>query len=613
MTPGVINIGLTVPFLVLLAIFSIIFLRAGYKNGLWRSLVSLVATLVALVVSLLLGKLFGGIFGETAFKFLSRAAGIGADSGLAASVLQAALQVLMTLVFFGLFLLISVPVLKALAKRLRWSKLSQEPGSDQRSRFAGLGIRALDAILVTILLLMPIYGSLASLVPAANRLISMSAGPNDPAVQLLTIVEGHPMVSLYRSAPVAAVYRGISGFEIGDASFDVVQITDTMDGVISRIEAIDSAEGEERIAAASDLMGYLQENVIEEEWAYQMLQELLRELETSPEPMDQQMYALLSMSQEQFQDNGTAILEFLEYALNNNFVEFTRSGDYSLLPPDFYQRVGDLINHSDKAVALKKLIMTESASLLFLDYDTYNDELAMAQAYSFVERYVPSRPTEPALRAQEGEMFLRMYDSGREGDILAAFALHPKIGYAGVKELLTWDFLENSFYYDVSASRNASAMAALQSKLSAFAENTDQGYSFQMYAEAVCLLDQVLRGGEGFGFEATDAMLEELLQKLDDTFFQSNVWDGTRVKALLEQALEEARQTPGRTGWINLYAAYMGEQTTVFEPNPVYYYAGDGGISSTDSSLESYLEAEDGSLESYFIVTEDGEIIYPEG
>lgn len=578
MTPSVINIGLAVPFLVLLAILSIVFLRTGYKNGLWRSLVSLGATLVALVVSMLLGKLFGGIFGETAFKFLSRAAGVGADSALEASILRAGLQLLMTLVFYGLFLLISVPVLKALAKRLRWSKLSREPGNDHISRFAGLGIRALDAILVTILLLLPIYGSLASLVPAVNRLAAMSAGPNHPTVQLLTIVEEHPMVALYRSAPVSAVYQGIAGVKVGEASLDVVEVTDTMEGVVSRLEALDSLEGEERFAAAAELMGYLQENVIEEEWAYQMLQELLQELKTSPEPMDQQMYTLMNMSQEQFQDNGTAILEFMEYALNNNFVEFYRTDDYSLLPADFYQRVGELINHSDKAVALKKLMMAESASLLFLDYDTMNGELAMAKAYSFVERYVPSRPTEAALQAQEGEMFLRMYCSGRDGDILAAFALHPNIGYAGAKELLTWDFLENLFYYDVSPSRNASAMAALQNELAAFAEDPDQPYSFHMYAEAVCLVDRVLRGGEGYGFEATDALLEELLRQLDDSFFQSSTWDGARVKALLEQALEEARQTPGRMGWVCLYEAYMGERTTVFDAHPEPYYAADAEI-----------------------------------
>ena len=231
---------------------------------------------------------------------------------------------------------------------------------------------------------------------------------------------------------------------------------------------------------------------------------------------------------------------------------------------DFYQHVGDLINHSDKAIALKKMLMVESAVTLF-DIDQDN-RITMAQAAFFVNQYIPDQPTEAGLRRQEGEMFMRMYFSTEKCDTVAAFAYHPALGYDRTKDLLSNYVLQCTVDFDTSLIYDPQVVALLQSKLALFAQEASQGYSFHNYAYAVCSLGEMLRGGENSrSFGATDALLEDLLQDLDDSFFQSSTLDGQKVRTLLEQALEEARQTPGELGSVQLYGAYTGEPGPVFE------------------------------------------------
>ena len=572
---GIINIGLAVPFLAVLTILSIVFLRTGYKKGLWHSLISFGATLAALATSMLLGNLFGDIFAETAYKFASGVLMSGeAISSMLESVIRAILQVFMTLLFFSLFLVISVPVLKHLAKKLPWKKLSEDPGSNKKLRFAGLGIRALDAVVLTFLLLMPLYGSLAATLPT----VSLFVGQASQAGFVLNQVAEHPMVAVYRSGPASAIYQGISGFDFGGESFDLVEITDTAEGVTLRMEAIASAEDEEELVeAASDLARYLRSDVIEEDWTYELFVASLEEIKQEDSTVAQEMYDLLYMSKEEFQSNGGAILDFLDYAIHNGFVEFMQAEDFACLDDDFYQHVGDLINHSDKAIALKKMLMVESAVTLF-DIDQDN-RITMAQAAFFVNQYIPDQPTEAGLRRQEGEMFMRMYFSTEKCDTVAAFAYHPALGYDRTKDLLSNYVLQCTVDFDTSLIYDPQVVALLQSKLALFAQEASQGYSFHNYAYAVCSLGEMLRGGENSrSFGATDALLEDLLQDLDDSFFQSSTLDGQKVRTLLEQALEEARQTPGELGSVYLYGAYTGEPGPIFEPYSQQISYGDDAL-----------------------------------
>ena len=558
----IINLGLILPFFTVLVILSIIFWRTGYKKGLWHSLISFGATLAALVISMLLGNLFGDIFAETAYKFVSGVLMSGAAiSSMLESVIRAILQVFMTLLFFVLFLVISVPVLKHLAKKLPWKKLSEDPGSNRNLRFAGMGIRALDAVVLTFLLLMPLYGSLAATVPA----VSLFAGQASQAGLVLNQVAEHPMVAVYRSGPASAIYQGISGFDFGGESFDLVEITDTVEGVSRRMEAISSAEGEEEILeAAADLTSYLRSDVIEEDWIYDLFVASLEEVKQSDSAEAQQIHDLLYMSKEEFQSNGIAILDFLNYAFHNGFMEFVQAEDFAYLDDDFYQHVGDLINHSDKAIALKKLMMAESAASLF--ESDWNNNAAMAKAALLVNQYISDRPTEDHLRRQEGEMFMRMFFSMDVCDTLAAFAYHPALGYDRTKDLLNSYVLQRSVGFETTVITDPQVLALLHAKLAQFAQEPSQGYYFHDYVSAVCNLADILQGNENYSdFEANDTMLEALLQDLDDSFFQSSTVDGQKVRTLLEQALEEARQTPGELGFVHLYGAYTGEPGPVFE------------------------------------------------
>jgi hypothetical protein len=193
----------------------------------------------------------------------------------------------------------------------------------------------------------------------------------------------------------------------------------------------------------------------------------------------------------------------------------------------------------------------------------------MVKAHFFLEQFVPNRPTDPALRKQEGEMFMLMYFSSDSCDTLAAFAHHPNIGYANVQSLCTGALVEDSISFESYAMYDANTMAILQGRLAKLATDPFPGYTFRDYTTAVCTLFELLRSEEhDYYFKANAALLEDLLQDLNDGFFQSATLDSGRVKALLEQALTEARQTPDATGTVCIYPVYTGEATTVFQPYP---------------------------------------------
>lgn len=574
-----VKIAFFVPFILTLTIFAIVYMKSGYKNGLWRSLVSLGATVVALLVSVGLGKLLGGLLSGSLSDLLPRSLfdEMGAATGFVLFIAKAAVQVVLTLLFYGLFLVIGTAVLKGIGKRLPAKKLMEEPGENKGLRFAGMGIRALDAVLLTFALLLPLYGPISVALPPVSKAVTMAADTENQAVRLLNTVEKHPVVKAYKIGPAAAVCKGLATLNMDGGTLDLAAITETIEGVIQHVMAFSSAERSERADALEDLIQYLRQNVIEENWCYELISISRGAMKDAEHPVAQELAQLLDMSKEEFKDNGVALLEFIDYGLNNGFMDFYKRNDYESLSPEFYEKLGELINYSDQAIALKKIMMKDSASSLFCSGWNDADRAAGEKAAdAFIERYISNKPTEASLRKREGEMFMLMYFSRGACNTLEAFTRHPAIGYAGTKDLLNENVIHDVLSINSEVPHESQTMTVLHKRLAAYETAPLHNISFEEYVRAVFATEELMRNGFSYtGIVASDEMLEAMLQDMEGEFFQYNegAVTGKEIKALLEQALTEARQTPGVMGFVS----FAEEGEPVFRTQAEDFMFSDGG------------------------------------
>ena len=345
----VVQLALYVPLFLMLAIFAIVYLKNGYQKDLGRSLISLGATVAAVLVSLLLAKGIG--WGGAAVLSKAIPADLLTESAgslgtLAEDLVQGIIEVVLSFLLFGIFFIVSLAVLKSIGKRIRWDSLNT---GKVGTRLAGMGLRAVDAVLVTVMLLLPLYGTLAMVAPPAAALARMSSSveapqqrgnraPEAPAAEeneaaaLLEAIANHPALIPYRYGPGEWVYSGLSSFSMNGKSVDVTAAAQSLAGLLDRVQAVqDAAEAEDEQAAldaVQELLDYTRNKVITQRWSYNLLMAVVSEVEEKAEQqldgtehgdelldLYEQIKPLVHMSFEDYQTNAMALLDFGSYYL----------------------------------------------------------------------------------------------------------------------------------------------------------------------------------------------------------------------------------------------------------------------------------------------------------
>ncbi len=317
---------LFVPLAILLVIFGCLYMRDGYKRDLGNSLISLAATVVAIPISLLLTKLVAWLISLPVSNALAKitaeesAAGTAMMRGMAKGGVQVALSMVLFVVFFA----IALGVLKSLGKKyVRWDKLDALNADIAKTKWAGLGVRFADALVVAVMLLLPLYGTIAMAAPIASSVLNMSVaqvkqdaapsfarelsleegvdaedlltddmvgGPTqeEQILTLVTMMERHPALAPYKYGPAEWVYAGLSKFSMNGKTVDIDRAVEVLNGLLDRVQAlIATLEGEDPapgLQAAEELVDYTRENVIEERWFYNLFMAILGEFDKA---MDQ--------------------------------------------------------------------------------------------------------------------------------------------------------------------------------------------------------------------------------------------------------------------------------------------------------------------------------------
>ena len=435
LSPSVISIILWVPFVVVFLISALIFCIAGYRKGLWRALISLGITIVSAVISFFLSKLIagivsGGIVATVLAMLPADQVGVAVIKTLIPSLVQAILAVVF---FAGIFFVVTL-IGKIIGNVVKREALQVEhPGL----KWGGLGVRFLDAVVYTVLLLLPLYGTLGTFAPTVQTVLKLGCEEMAIFAEYLGAITNHPVVGMTNNSVIGDVYGGLmdaSGTTNPDGStnVNVNEVVDAMDQTMVKFEALQSATNEEEFEdACLDLVTHLKENVVEADWSYDMIQETTTIMKdeivnsmqgASPEEIKQveNVVAMLDMTKEEFQENGVVMLDFVEYALKNDVMDSLETGDMSALQnEEFYAEAATMLNATEKTTEIKKYLITETINSVFVD-----DAEA---ANKIMASYDDSAVTTPEAQQQEIEAWLEVTTAENQEELVEALKKIPTL------------------------------------------------------------------------------------------------------------------------------------------------------------------------------------------
>lgn len=414
-SPFMIQLILWIPFVVVLLISGAVFAYSGYKKGLWRALLSLGVTLVAALLSFGLSKLFAqilaaGVLAAVSEGFSATDPMVGILKTLLPSLLQALLAVFL---FSGIFFLLTVGGKIAAI----FVKKEDFPVENEQQQWAGLGIRAVDAIIFTILLLLPLYGSLGTFSPTLQAAFRMGGEETAVLAEYFGAISKHPLVGLSNGAVFGDVYHGllhVSGTnEDGSAKVNISEISKTMNTAMAKYDALQNAStAEEKEKACLELISHLKDNFVDADWGYDLIRGttsiLKDEVINSMEGVTKEeikaietVVSMLDMSKEEFQENGGVMLDFMEYAIQNDVMDNMSADKISnLCNETFYKETASFLNATPQTTEIKKYLLSTTLTQV-LGGDTEAAEQIM-------ESYDDSAITTSDAQQQEIEAWMKV-------------------------------------------------------------------------------------------------------------------------------------------------------------------------------------------------------------
>lgn len=161
-----------------------------------------------------------------------------------------------------------------------------------------------------------------------------------------------------------------------------------------------------------------------------------------------QLRPLIDMSFEEYKQNAEGLLDFAAWIMEvyeQYGADMTEEQELTLMQ-EMLTRVGDLLNCSDQAVGLKRMILQQAAQTM---YDCLPDpaEPANAAYYearkelpntaaAFISRYFGDGMVPEKQRAAEAAVFLQLQNAQNGWDMAELFVRHPLFGAEAVLEAM---------------------------------------------------------------------------------------------------------------------------------------------------------------------------------
>lgn len=247
MTADLLSTLLWVPFGIVALITGLIYGVSGYKKGLWRALGGLGAVVLSIVASVWLARWIAGLAAPELAAvlplefILPEAYSNPLTVAAIQMLLPAVICVVLSMVLFGLLMLVFTPIISKIVGVLLGKGLIR---CNILLKWLGFAVGAVSALAFTLCWLCPLYGSLGAAAPVATLLVE-TVQMEDPLQQeqarlYVDSINGHILVQLSAAEPVKSVYTELSRVTIGDETASLTEMTDTVETLLPFFQGTDS-------------------------------------------------------------------------------------------------------------------------------------------------------------------------------------------------------------------------------------------------------------------------------------------------------------------------------------------------------------------------------------
>ena len=501
MTPSLLNLILWAPFLLVLLISGLIFCISGYKKGLWRSLISLGVTIVSAAISMLLANVLAKVIAPSVVALVPMedvVKDIPISPDTVAQIIGGLIGSVISLVLFVMLMFVLTLILKLVSNAIKRRALIT---TQKGYKLGGLGVRFVDAVLYTILLLLPIYGSIQAYAPTVQSLLSfVQTEDNEEMADIKEYVEvlaSHPVVMMTKPSPIAAVYKGLQSFEVGDAVVNIPEIVETAKTTVSMLEDLSKKDITELGKEDLEIIDHLRDNVVDQDWFYAVADEGIKALkEQIPADSDdeymQMLLPLLDMDKDSFKENCTALLDIAELLIKHDIINMMQKDEIDvvkLYESGCISEALRIVNGSNQLLAIKSMVIEKVVTELFGEEKAKADEFLKTLKLEKLE-------TEEQLK-KEAEAIGVLVMNQSSATILELIARHPMFTDRSLDMILdNFPMSEMLGFSGVLGEfvDTAEMTATLKSKLEECSDNAFNELHFGDYAEAIEAVDAYYSG-----------------------------------------------------------------------------------------------------------------------
>lgn len=277
MNSEIVNLILWIPVGVAVLISGLIFCINAYRKGLYHAIANLCATVVAAALTAVLSNLLGMLLSDAMVK----------STDFMGFILMTVAKLGISLVLFLLLMPLMTLIVNLVAKKC----VKPNPAGPKKwQKFSGLAVGLVCTLVFSLFWLSPLYGTVAVYGDCAAPMLEVLEMDEEPFVaevqQILEEAGDHPVVIASGVGPVRWVHQGTTLAFAGGKTMQLDSMAESVAECIHLLNRLSQAETQEAsMEILAELVDYVRNEAIYEDWLYALYLQFLSSAENSLEPM----------------------------------------------------------------------------------------------------------------------------------------------------------------------------------------------------------------------------------------------------------------------------------------------------------------------------------------
>ncbi len=439
-----------IPFFLLFLGTGIAFALLGYKRGVFRSLISIASTTAAALLSLLFAKLLSSALSRTLVNSILQNESLPDELAPLRPLFPLLLQGICACLLFPLVFLLLLLIVKNVVSFLTGKKVKNPPKEKTGLRVGGLALSLVDAFLLTLLFLTPLYGTLSHGASLVSAVSSFEENEEPEMTAALEGVAGNPLLKLAKAPPSSLFYDSLMTVRYQGTSLCTSRLIRSATPLLSRISSL-SALKENPEALQRELRLFLSDAEVflrESRPMFLLLADSLRPVFEENETVS---VVITLLSSEEWKENLSALSSLFDSADRNGVFTLFASGgekepDLLALFGENSPFTGEFLDDFTAALNKTDSLASIKVSLLETMTKSLTKDEKLSPVGDLIKR-IPPRALSEADARREAISFrliltgigsIGQESSGQEDDmgatvkgisrIVEGLACHPSIG-----------------------------------------------------------------------------------------------------------------------------------------------------------------------------------------